>query len=196
MKICVISGSSRAESQSRRVSDALIKMLEDFSVETSLVDLFEQNITTNLNDVWGNVNGQGDVVASISAVAEAADGFIVVTPEWGGMATPAVKAMFTVVTGFAHKPGLIVSVSASKNGAYPVAELRMSSHKNSKIVYIPDHLIVRDVATAFTDKGDEYNTYITERAKFSINALLEYAKALKPVRENPDLYKEEYANGM
>ena len=45
----------------------------------------------------------------------------------------------------AHKPGLIVGVSSADGGVYPVAELRMSSYKNSRICYIPEQLIVRNV---------------------------------------------------
>jgi hypothetical protein len=39
---------------------------------------------------------------------------------------------------------LIIAVSGGAGGgAYPVAELRMSSYKNSRICYLPEHLIVR-----------------------------------------------------
>ena len=38
---------------------------------------------------------------------------------------------------FSHKPGLIVSVSSGNGGAYPIAELRSSSYKNTHIMWIP-----------------------------------------------------------
>ena len=41
----------------------------------------------------------------------------------------------------AHKPGLIVTVSAGLGGSYPVTELRISSHKNTRLCYIPDHVL-------------------------------------------------------
>ena len=196
MKICVISGSSRQDSQGRRVSSALCELVKEHGHEAVVVDLFENNVTSVLNDVWANADGQGDNVNKISETVSSSDGFIVLSPEYAGMASAAIKAMFTVVSGFEHKPAMIVTVSASKGGSYPVAELRMSSYKNSKILYIPDHLIVRNVETAFTGDGTEYDTYITKRAKFTINILLKYAEALKTINEDSDMYNEEYAFGM
>jgi len=196
MQICIISGSSRAESQSLRVSQALAGIVKNQGCKAVVVDLFENNITSVLNDVWSNSDGHGDNVKEISGIVENSNGFIIVTPEWAGMASPAVKAMFTVVSGFAHKPAMIVSVSASRGGSYPVAELRMSSYKNSKIVYIPDHLIVRNVETAFTDDGNKNDEYISKRAEFSIKALLKYSESLKNLSEDPEMQNEEYIFGM
>ena len=55
----------------------------------------------------------------------------------------------------------LVGVSAGGNGVYPVTEMRISSFKNTKICYTPDHAIVRNVASVLNDeapanKEDEY----------------------------------------
>ncbi len=47
-----------------------------------------------------------------------------------------------------HKPAMIVAVSSGDGGAYPVAELRMSSYKNNRICYIPEQLNLRNVEKA------------------------------------------------
>ena len=39
------------------------------------------------------------------------------------------------------------AVSASDGGAYVIAELRMSSYKNNRLCWIPEHLIARQVKT-------------------------------------------------
>jgi len=41
-------------------------------------------------------------------------------------------------TALAHKPAYLVGISASRGGSYPIAELRMSSYKNSYLCYIPN----------------------------------------------------------
>ncbi len=195
MKILLVSSSTRSGSESRRITDELERRLHGRKIETVIVDLFETPFTTILDDVWGNVDGAGELVKSVSAEAESADGFIFVTPEWGGMASPALKVMLTSVSGLAHKPALIVSVSAGRSGSYPVTDLRSSSYKNTKVVYIPDHLILRKVNTLF--KGDiSADAYDSRRTDFSLNALLEYAQAMKPLRDIEALNVEEYAHGM
>ncbi len=49
---------------------------------------------------------------------------------------------------------LIVAVSSGAGGAYPVAELRMSSYKNSRICYIPEQIIIRDVENVLNEAGE------------------------------------------
>ena len=196
MKIMLVSGSSRSGSQSRRVTDELAQRLENRQVETSIVDLFETPVATVLDDIHTEGSPEHGVVSKITAEAESSDGFVIVTPEWGGMASPAVKAMFTVTTGYAHKPGLIVSVSASANGAYPVSDLRMSSYKNTKIVYIPDHLVLRNVSALYGESASGEAEYINERTDFSIDALIAYATAMAPIRDEEFLDQEKYAFGM
>ena len=67
-------------------------------------------------------------------------------PEYGGMATPNSKTFLVFNNGeLFHKPGLIISVSSGTGGAYPISELRSSSYKNSHIMWIPEHIIIRNV---------------------------------------------------
>ncbi len=48
---------------------------------------------------------------------------------------------------------MIVAVSSSSGGAYPIVELRASSDKNTRLCFIPDHVIVRSVGRML--KGDQ-----------------------------------------
>lgn len=93
-----------------------------------------------------------------------------------------------------HKPAMIVGVSASRGGRYPIAELRMSSYKNTKIVYVPDHIYVekcREVLNADEpeNKADEY---IRDRISYAVGVFQEYQKALSAVRESDKVETEKY----
>ena len=63
------------------------------------------------------------------------------------MATPGVKNFLLNCTAdeVGHKPALIVTVSATRGGSYPVAELRMSGYKNNRLTWLPEHVIVQHV---------------------------------------------------
>ncbi|MEJ2181187.1 MAG: NADPH-dependent oxidoreductase, partial [Gammaproteobacteria bacterium] len=85
-------------------------------------------------------------------------------------------------------------------GAYPVAELRMSSYKNSRICYIPEHVILRKVEKVLNDdpadNDERSDNYYRERIQWSLNILKQYAVGLKLVRESGATKTEKFNNGM
>ncbi|MHB8861528.1 MAG: hypothetical protein ACYC6N_03925 [Pirellulaceae bacterium] len=85
----------------------------------------------------------------------------------------------------AHKSGLLVTVSAGAGGSYPVTELRISSYKNTRLCYVPDHVIVRNVGQMLRgdQAADEHDAALRGRITYSLRVLVEYAKALQLVRE-------------
>jgi NAD(P)H-dependent FMN reductase len=97
-----------------------------------------------------------------------------------------------------HKPALIVSVSSGIGGSYPIAELRVSSYKNNRIVYIPEHVIVRNVADVL--HGDvpsgERDESTRARLRYAIRILGEYARALASVRESGAIDHKTFPFGM
>jgi hypothetical protein len=98
----------------------------------------------------------------------------------------------------AHKPALIVTVSAGLGGSYPVAELRMSSYKNTRLCYVPDHVIVRNVGQVLHGEtpGDEHDAALRRRIDYNARLLLEYAKALVAVRRSGLMDLDAYPFGM
>lgn len=198
-KITIISGSHRKGSESLKVSKVLQEKLEAHSScdKADIIDLAELNLP-----FWSESYSDSEqaLIDKVAAQLEASDGFVIVSPEWHGMVTSALKNLFLLFTSkqFAHKPGLIVAVSAGVGGAYPINELRTSSYKNSRLCYLPEHLIVRHVGSIFNGKDDDdkkTEAYIDKRATACAGMLLAYADALKTAREMmPDM--SEFANGM
>jgi hypothetical protein len=99
---------------------------------------------------------------------------------------------------FAHKPGLIVTVSAGAGGSYPVTELRTSSYKNTRLCYVPDHVIVRNVGQMLhgDQPADEHDVALRGRIEYSLRVLVEYAKALRLVRESGVIDLKAFPYGM
>jgi hypothetical protein len=95
---------------------------------------------------------------------------------------------------------LIVTVSSADGGAYPVAELRMSSYKNNRICYIPEHVIVRNVERVLNDDAAQNNpdadSYFRERIRYALGILVEYARALVQVRASGATELGKFKNGM
>lgn len=190
MKIKIITGSHRANSASKAVGDYLAEKL---NVEAEVICLFEQNFPLWSEDKYSDEIKWKNWTEVSKRLADA-DGFIFVAPEYNGM-VPAIMNNFFLLTDkaeLAHKAGLIVGVSASINGVYPVSELRSYSLKNTKINYIPDHLIVRDV-NKFLENG---NDYTEERIEYTLAVFKEYTRALNQVRNSGVTATDKFAFGQ
>ncbi len=202
MRIVLISGSHRQNSQSHRISAYLAARLAalDPAGSTDIVDLAGNPLPLWDESMWAAGSPLQKTWEPYGKRLQDAEGFVVVAPEWHGMAPAGLKNFFLYCgpKEVGHKPGLIVGVSASHGGSYPVNELRTSSYKNSKLCYIPEHLIIRNAEHVFggdapSGKDDEY---LRGRADFALRQLLEYAKALKSVRDSGAGEDKRFPFGM
>ena len=199
MKISIISASHRLNSQSKRISNYLVErlLLIRPDLEKFLLDLSKTSLPLwspekkNGEGIWGQTWN------SISKDLESSDGFILVVPEYGGMATPASKNIFLLCGNgeFSHKPGLIVSVSSGNGGAYPIAELRSSSYKNTHIMWIPENIIIRNVEEFNPGShGKNIPNWLDDRIDYTLNLLLAYTFNMKPLRKI--INRKDFGNGM
>ena len=202
MKYAIIAGSHRPQSQSGKVARFIAARLQALQAgaECFVLDLGRAPLPLWDEGVWSADAAVMDVWRPVSAELGGCDAAVVVAPEWGGMAPAALKNLFLFAADgcLYHKPGLIVGVSASRNGTHPVAELRVSSYKNTHLQYISEHVIVRqvgDVLNAEAAQSDE-DAYIRQRLDYSLSVLAEYAKALRQVRASGVLDRKTYPFGM
>ena len=192
MKISIISGSNRKNSQSIKVSKIYVEKLNRLDAYVNLINLEKERLPFWEDDYEGYIPTYKEAFKNISIKLHESDGFVFVVPEWGGMVPSQVKNIFLLASNneFAHKPGLIVTLSESLGGSYPVVELRSFSYKNTKICWIPDHVIIRKVKEFDPDKDPRLNS----RLDYSCKMLLEYSKALVSVGNAADL--KSFKNGM
>ena len=204
MKITIISGSHRNNSQSLKVANYIKKTLQNeklcdeswlFSLSGNPLPLWDEGIWEG-DEAWQNL------LEPISAELDSSDGFVVIAPEWHGQVPAGLKNFFLLwgKGELAHKPALIVTVSSADGGAYPVAELRMSSYKNNRICYIPEQVIIRNVESVLNDNPEDNNQdadgYFRGRFSYALKQLTEYAIALKQVRKTGATDLSVYKNGM
>tara|TARA_B100001093_G_scaffold461850_1_gene476634 strand:- start:2 stop:601 length:600 start_codon:yes stop_codon:yes gene_type:complete len=199
MKISIISASHRTNSQSKKILDLLHDNLLNVKsgLEIYSLDLAENSLPLWSTDKKNRKGVWGDTWNSISDNLNKSDGFILVVPEYGGMATPAAKNIFLLCGNgeFAHKPGLIVSVSSGNGGAYPISELRMSSYKNTHIMWIPENIIIRNVEEFNPgNHGENIPEWLDSRINYVLRLLLAYAYNMKPLREL--INRKDFGNGM
>ncbi|HEX8610663.1 MAG TPA: NAD(P)H-dependent oxidoreductase [Telluria sp.] len=198
MKITIVSGSHRAASQSIKVSTYIQRVLCESDVAADVVDLAGNPLPLWDDEVWAMSPRWQDLWAPIAGQLRASEGFVFVVPEWAGMVPSGFKN-FLLLCGnkeLGHKPALIVSISASGNGVYPVAELRMASAKNNHLVYIPDHVIVRNVKSVLNAEPCPEEQGIRDRLDYSLQTLCGYARHLAQFRRSFNIDYRKYGYGM
>ncbi|HED35228.1 MAG TPA: NADPH-dependent oxidoreductase [Gammaproteobacteria bacterium] len=203
MKITIISGSHRENSQSSKVARHYQKvMLKSICDEAPIIDLANNPLPLWDQGLWEGDEKWASLLAPYRETLNSSDGFVVISPEWHGQVPAGLKNFFLIFgkNELGHKPAKIVSVSSADGGAYPVAELRMSSYKNSRLCYIPEQIILRNVESILNDNPEDNNAsadeYFRERIEWSLNILKQYVIALSAVRESGVTETEKFGNGM
>lgn len=205
MKIGIICGSHRPDSQSGKVARYIERALltQGLCDSTWLYDLGGNPLPLWDESIWEGDEQWQKTLAPLSDELKSCDGFVVVSPEWHGMAPAGLKNFFLMWTAggeLAHKPALIVTVSTADGGSFPIAELRMSSYKNNRICYLPEHLIIRYVDTVFNDdpaqNKPDAQGYFEDRLDYCLAMLKEYALAFQQIRASGKTSLETYTSGM
>jgi len=204
MKISIVSGSHRKVSQSEKVARYVQRTLEEQGLcdETWLFSLAGNPLPLWDEGIWeGDADWQARL-QPLSGQLASSDGFVIISPEWHGQVPAGLKNFFLMwgKGELAHKPALIVTVSSGDGGSYPVAELRMSSYKNNRICYIPEHVIVRNVEGVLNDNEADNNPdadqYFRARFVYALGILREYALAMRQVRASGATQPGMFKNGM
>ena len=197
LNFALVAGSSRNNSQSGKVARFLRQRLIQLGCtddhHSSVIDLGLAPLP-----LWPAEDmGPWELYSKQLA---AADALVIISPEWNGMACPAIKNFFIYASKaeLAHKPGLLVGVSSGIGGAYPISELRASSAKNCRLCYLPEHLIVRNVEKVLNtpQPSHEDDQRLHARIDYALDILVRYGDALRPVRAAIDMANPAFANGM
>jgi NAD(P)H-dependent FMN reductase len=201
LKITILNGSSRKSSQSGKVARYIEERLRGqaglstyhLSLENNPLPMWDESI-------WDDAPMWTKVWGPIQAELQSSDAFIFVVPEWSGMVPPQVKNFFLLCTHqeLGHKPALIVTISSSRGGSYPVNELRTSSYKNTRLLYIPEHIIVRDVEKMFNGSTPESedDKYLRMRLDYCLTLLQAYGRSMKELRATGVIDHKTFPNGM
>jgi len=203
MKITIICGSHRENSQSTKVAKHYQKeILNGICDEAPIIDLANNPLPLWDEGLWNDDEKWNTLLAPYRKNLLDSDGFVVITPEWHGQVPAGLKNFFLIFgrNELGNKPAKIVSISSADGGAYPVAELRMSSYKNSRLCYIPEQIIIRNVEKVLNenaaDNNESADSYFRERIIWSLKILKQYAISLKQVRDSGVTDTEKFGNGM
>lgn len=202
MKFAIVSGSHRPAAQSGKVARFIADHLKTLNpgYPSYVLELGKTPLPLWEEGIWNKDPKMLEPWKPVSEEIGKCEAFVAIAPEWSGMVPAALKNFFLFAGDgcLYHKPGLIVGVSASRNGAYPVAELRVSSYKNTHIQYISEHVIVRNVTEVLNEPTavSEEDAQVRRRLDYGLRVLAEYGKALQGVRASGVLNRKDFPFGM
>lgn len=202
MKIGIISGSHRDPSQSAKVADYIQQQLVELGVETWVYTLANNPLPLWDQKVWEDDESWNSILTPLKKELSECDGFVIISPEWHGQVPAGLKNFFLLFSRFelGHKAALITTVSSGDGGAYPVAELRMSSYKNNRICYIPEQLVLRNIERILNenpaDNDESADSYFRERIGWTLELLKGYTRALTTMRQSTEIFHDNFKNGM
>lgn len=204
--IAIISGGHRPNGNSPRIARTIAEKLTGQGHTTYTLDLAQTELPFWDEGMWGQEPLAAKWTKLWQPVADEltrADAFVIVCPEYHGMVSSHLVNFFLLLGNgpiAAHKPALAVTVSSSVGGAYPMAELRGFSAKNNRMVYMPEHLIIRsadNMLQAETKPEHEAaNNLTTKRLDWLLGMLSNYATAFATIRAVTQTAHPKFANGM
>ncbi len=202
MRLTIVSSSHRLGANSAKIGEfikrheiesGVYQDVQHFDLAKLNIPMWEEGLT-DTDPKWR------DSWFGLKEVLQYSHALVLITPEWGGMATPQLKNLLLLCSGqeLGHKPGLLISVSSGISGAYPIAELKMTAFKNNQMLVLPDHLIVRDADNVLNGEAvnGQRDMALRERLAHQLRTLSAYSKSLSEMRANVDFDLLQYAYGM
>lgn len=201
LKIAVISGSQRANSNSLKVSRLICNLLTKKKLNSYLISLEEEPLPFWNEDIDTSESPSNRAWTPIKKELRECEGLVIVTPEWNGTATPALKnfLQYCGLDEVGHKPGLIVSITTGLSGTYPITDIKLSTNKNNRLCFLPENMVIKNVHK-FLDDIDGCTSPITKdllsRLEYCLTLLQGYSEALTSLRAKNIINKVDFKNGL
>ncbi len=153
MKIEIISGSPRVNSVTRRVALHLQSMLSQSTEhEIGLIDMQEWDLPS-MQTVFSSVDNTPEQWKPLSERIFAADAFILVSPEYNGSYSPALKNLLDHYPKQHHKPFAIATASPGAMGGMRAAQQMLLLVSALFGIASPYLLVVPGVDKKFDKEG-------------------------------------------
>lgn len=174
MKITIISGSNRIGRQSHKIA----KYLETIAngkpeiSEVSVLDINEYNFPV-MEERHGRLENPPSRLEEFHQVLDSCDGLIIVTPEYNGGMSGALKNTLDYFRHeYTNKPMTAVTVSGGNMGGVNALHQLWYWMLHVGGIVSPTKLLVSNVAKAFNETGEVIDERLIRNADKTIDALL------------------------
>lgn len=193
MKVAILLGSVRMGRQTHKAAYYLKNELINRDIETDLIDLAEDSLPV-LKERVDHHPEPPENALEISERLDQADALLLVTPEYHGSISGALKnAIDYYWSEFQKKPIGVVTASAGKFGG-----INASTHLQQIILSVgaypmPLKLLVPQVHNSFDESFEPQNEKIEQSTENFLDEFLWFADALHQKKTAQQTYEEEVA---
>lgn len=148
----ILSGSPRTASVTRRVAKHLKAQLEARSIQPDFIDLADWNLPP-VQSVWSSPDAAPEAYRELARRIEAADAYLIVTPEYNGSYSPALKNLLDHFPKRNRKPFGLVTASPGALGGMRAAQQLLLLVPALFGIAAPQFLLVPAVDQKFDEDG-------------------------------------------
>lgn len=152
MKIVILSGSPRKESLTRRIALHMEQVLMQTEYQTELIDLSKWNVPP-VQTVWQSPAAAPAEFQPLAESMESADAYLLVTPEYNGSYSPALKNLLDHFPKRSRKPFGLVTASPGAMGGMRAAQQLLLLVPALFGIASPQFLLVPGVDKKFSETG-------------------------------------------
>ncbi|MBA4140187.1 MAG: NAD(P)H-dependent oxidoreductase [Segetibacter sp.] len=181
MNIEIISGSPRKESVTNRVALFLQRTLRNRTHhEVNMIDVREWGVQCLQEEIYSSVENAPEEFQPLVKRMLAAEGFIIVSPEYNGSYTAAVKNLFDHFPKQTHKPfGIVTASPGALGGIRAALQLQLFICALFGIPS-PYMLVTPAVEKKFDTDGNLIDQSFKKATEVFIDEYLWLAESLKP----------------
>ncbi|OIR07572.1 FMN-dependent NADPH-azoreductase [mine drainage metagenome] len=181
MKISIVSGSPRKDSVTFRVVLFLKNILEEkTNHEVDIIDVRDYNVPVLLQNVITSVENAPDDLKGLAEKMFSANAFILVTPEYNGSYTPALKNLFDHFPKQVHKAfGIVTASPGAMGGMRATQQLQLLINALFGIAS-PYMLITPFVDKKFDENGNLLDAAFQTAIDTFIHEFLWLAESVRP----------------
>lgn len=181
--IPIVLGTGRVERASERVARFFETYLGERSdLQSELVDVRDHTYTTT-TPPWGE-GGADEKKTVWKDIAERADGFLLVVPEYNRGYPGELKLLLdSLHDSYDKKPVVVCGVSSGIFGGRALVEHMRSVLLELKMVPIRGGIYTTKAKEQFNESGEPTDPEFEKRAEGKVDELVWFARALKAARE-------------
>ncbi len=181
MNISIVSGSPRNNSITFRVALFLKRVLEEkTSHNVEIIDVRDYPIPAMLQEVYSSIEKAPEDLKELAEKMFATNAFILVTPEYNGSYSPAMKNLFDHFPKQIHKTFGIATASPGAMGGMRATQ-QMQLLINALFgIASPFMLVTPFVDKKFDEKGNLLDTAFSATIDTFIHEFLWLAESVKP----------------
>lgn len=184
MNIEIIAGSPRKGSVTFRLAKHLQQYLQEKTDHNiGLIDVREWNLLALQQEVYSSVGRTPEALQPLAKRMFGADAFIMLTPEYNGSYTPALKNLFDHFPKQPHKAfGIVTASTGALGGIRASQQLQLLINALFGIAS-PYMLVTPFVDQKFDEDGNLLDELFKKNIDLFVNEFLWLAENLKPEHE-------------